>query len=163
MLIWDLDLGLEKKKFNRSLFPNRVKLWPITSDLVFVCLKVFENKIWANSEPLPQPPLGDLKNNDPKIFFFALRVWEMAFVYFFAFKANDRSSCGIHFRLLRSRALLGFPLLSQDLVINCREMWPNRDKKSFVCFDFGLNCQTYMASRKYRNFGAVKWPVLFRH
>ena len=28
------------KKFNRPLFPNRVKLWPKTSDLVFVCPKV---------------------------------------------------------------------------------------------------------------------------
>ena len=29
-----------EKKFNGPLFPNLVKLWPKTSDIVFVCPKV---------------------------------------------------------------------------------------------------------------------------
>ena len=39
------------KKIDRPLIPNRDKLWPKTSDIVFLYPKVLEYRIWAKSEP----------------------------------------------------------------------------------------------------------------
>ena len=50
------DTTPPEKKFNGPLFPNRVKLWSKTSDLVFVCTKVLVYRIWAKSETWPPPP-----------------------------------------------------------------------------------------------------------
>ena len=124
MQIWEQGYHSSWKKFNGPLFPNRVKLWPKTSDLVFVCPKVLEYWIWPYSEPWPRPIsriLSDLKNNDPKVNFQSnfWKCWRQINICFSSIIWNMDSKLPIstHFNVLSARRQ-GFYASWKKLVIN---------------------------------------------